>query len=563
MIRTVTKSYAQLAQENLDKQVRVDSLATLPVLSENPTPEDRYLAARANMERFSILQVWWDLYFAQLLLPIDYHPGNPLCGFGINPIDPANNSPTNKRSPHWRDLLIESSSKGVLKSFPPHLNLHLLNIIYYNSLASDFFRDLVNLNKSPQNTGNDLINADSLHIQGFNFFAPPPGRLLFNGEDTQEYYVPGDRGFVRGTLLGLGTLIRSLAIEPNGFPLILKVPSGDFIFFFVRNEYPKDVVNPVPELLTPEQQEGITKKDPIRSYIRAFNESGLKVLSYLSIKTCRKGDGTLYHVPTEMYSLDLTGYEYLKHSYVISMFTIALKLLGSITLPRMKRVEPHPFDSQLAESVRFLFNPRYISHYDRKNTAYLQDPTANPFTEYTFTSSPYWGTDKIRGEVNKSIPDFTFTDPTDSHPDLLGLGDISSTSPMNNEIPFIEISQWDITEGMKPENSMKCKNLKGSRGLIKFADYVGSTVVTPLLSDEGCGILVWDGSGNVTDRGFLFRGEYTLPPGVTLFKRLREVCSKQVTPTQKGTSAGGKYFTKGITPGIKPLSVTLRNIKIK
>ena len=552
MIRTVTKSYAQLAQENLDKQVRVDSLATLPVLSENPTPEDRYLAARKNMERFSIVGTWISLFAVTNF-------SKPL-GWDFQKPDPSFYLPTNTNSPFWN--VINTNGCGIpLKSFPSHLNLHLLNIVYSNSLSSDFFRGLVTFSSiTPLGANETQILKDSYELQGW-------------------HPMPLPQFGSKGSLIGLTTLIRSLSAEPNSFPLILKLPSNEFLFLFVRNWGNSENPAPVPNfdfnsLLTNDQQEGITKRNPIRSYIRAFNENGLKVLSYLSVKTCCKQDGTIYYTPTELYSwenvridgiTDKTRYNWvklllvcLKYSHIISLFTIALKMLGSITLPRMKRVEPHPFDSQLTESVRFLFNPNYISQYDQKNTAYLRDPVANPFTEYTFTSSQFWGLDKTLTSDTTGINGINNYGNIDSHPDLLGLGDISSTSPQNNEIPFIEISQWDITEGMKDENQGKVKNLKGSVGLINFNDYVGSEVVPPLMRDKGSGILV--GDGTVTNKGFLSESTYSLPDTDTLFTSLREVCSRQITPTQKGTSAGGKYFTKGIIPGIKPLSVVLRNI---
>ena len=462
-------------------------------------------------------------------------------------MNPELKKSSNHDSPYWRPIMTNGAKNFELKYFPLHLNLHLLNVIYYNSLVSEFFRDITQLKTSPfPQTPSDT----------------PPTDL--RGENLVWYDCATLQG--SGVLNGFGTLIRALALEPNAFPLILKLPSDEFLFLFVRNLSNDN--NPIPnidkpkdlnEFLTVTQQKEITKREPIHSYISSLNENGLKVLSYLSIKTCRKSDGTFYYTPTEIYSLNaISGmgrvfYEYttcLKHSYVISMFTIALKMLGSITLSRMNRADPHPFDSQLTESVREILNPNYITQYDRKNTAYHVDPQNNSFDGYTFTSSNYWGIDKTKG---KTVEGF------DSYPDLLGLGDISSNSPSNNEIHFIEVSQWDITEGMKYNNMGKANNLMGSKGLIKYADYIGKGTL-PIAADPTSGILVSDESA--VDKGFLARREYQLPKADTLFTCFRDACVKQIIPSQKATSSGRKYFTKVNILTVSPLSATLRNIKV-
>ena len=554
----VTKSYAFAVQASLEQAQRTESLMLptliMPVLDEyvNPTPEVRYIAARKYMERFSMLQVWFCLYIIQSNVKLPqtikyYDPKNPLCGYeihykinsaGLYDMNPELNKSSNHDSPYWRPITTNGATNFELKYFPLHLNLHLLNVIYYNSLVSEFFRDITQLKTSP---------FPQTPTQ------TPPTDL--RGENLVLYDCATLQG--SGVLNGFGTLIRSLALEPNAFPLILKLPSDEFLFLFVRNLSNDN--NPIPnidkpkdlnEFLTVAQQKEITKREPIHSYISSLNENGLKVLSYLSIKTCRKSDETFYYTPTEIYSLNAISsmgnvlYEYttyLKHSYVISMFTIALKMLGSITLPRMSRADPHPFDSQLTESVRKILNPNYISQYDRKNTAYQVDPQNNSFDGYTFTSSDYWGIDKIKG---KPVNGF------DSYPDLLGLGDISSNSPSNNEIHFIEISQWDIAEGMKYNNLGKANNLMGSKGLIEYADL--GKVTPTLTSDPTSGILVSDAS--VVDKGFLARREYRLPDTDTLFTRLRDVCVKQIIPSQKATSSGGKYFTKVNVSSVSSLS---------
>ena len=376
-----------------------------------------------------------------------------------------------------------------------------------------------------------------------------------------------------GSLFGLTSFIRCMAIEPYAFPLIIKLPSGEFLFLFVRNWDNNTTDAPVPtpifdinSLLTVAQQKGIASNEPISSYIAALNEHGLKVLSYLSIKTCKKPDGTFYYVPTKMYAMDRISLASLgnskvainntrnlifalKNAYIIAMFAIALKLLGSITLPRMNRASPHPFDSQLTAAIRTIFNKNYISAYDSKNTASRADPANNKFVEHTFFSSHYWGINKTTSEAAGANAATAFID---SYPDLLGLGDISSTSPSNNEIPFIDVSQWDITEGMTIANAGKAYNFKGSAGLIKFSDYTqsvqsfranGNSAPRPrLVPDVDSGILVSDGS--ITNKGFISLTSYELCDSETLFRSLRNACYKHVTPAQQGNFANSKYVIK-------------------
>lgn len=548
MIISKIKSFARVADLGAEKIKLATDLISHIELAEVDPPEvsleKRYMNARRNMERFSILQTWWALAITEMLP----QPG----GFGMYPFpfDPNHppdhtiNVTTNLRSPFWMNIGTPDASHACPRSFPVHVNLHLLNIIYYNCLSSEFFRDLTKFVPSPRKptdaqghsvaiTGNDLVVLDTFTLEGFNIFT---GWLLKSEEDQLNLFSHDPvSGYARGTLFGMMTgLIRALSIEPHAFPVIVKLPSGEFIFLFVRNKYNEG------DLLTDEQQASITKKDPMMSYIKAFNQNGLKVLSYLSIKTCKRSDGTFYYVPTDMYSLDITGLEALKYAYVISMFTIALKFLGGITVPRMNRIEPPIFDAQLTEAVRYSLNPNYVSMYDRKNNLYMKDPTKNHFNGYTFQSSEYWGTTKFLG--NDSMPTTVpYAGPVDSHPDFLGLGDISSKNPKDNEISFIEISQWDITEGMKTENQNKAMNMRGTCGLVNFDDYMGVEKSAPVSPDQDSGISVGDGT---VGKGFLAYSDtkYDLPAGNTLFKSLRCVAAKAVIPAQKSTAASGKFF---------------------
>lgn len=539
----ITKSYAQAAQANLVKQISADFLAALPVLNTAPTPEERYIAARKQMERFSYLQTLDCLSGCQTQPPIS--PFDPYSsGFGLpKPVNRNNNTTQINNTPYYWQKIDERAGRN-LQSFPLHLNLHLLNIVYYNSLSAEFFRDSITLDSK------SAINPD-------------------NGNRYTDYaLIKHDvDNILLKSKVALGVLIRSLALEPNAFPLIIKLPSGEFLFLFVRNyNNNPDAIPKIHDLnvnlnvyLTPAQQAGISKKNPISSYINSLNVCGLKVLSYLCIKTCKKKGRNFYYVPIEMYSLDnldLPDNEegqkdykqigFLKHAYVISMFTIALKMLGSITLPRMNRSEPHTFDSQLTESVRKVFkNSNYISCYDRKNTAYLQDHIVNPFTEHTFVSSQFWSIDKTVTVTNEK-EELAGTE-YDSYPDLLGLGDITSTSPSSNEIPFIEITQWDITEGMSEERKTYVHGLKGSVGLTDYTDYTDyavDNIAKHLVSDEMSGILISDGSA--VNKGLLSASEYysVKPPfGMpSLFYCLKVVCANQIVSSQNAAYAGGKYF---------------------
>lgn len=530
----VTKSYAQAAQANLVKQISADFLAALPVLNTEPTPEERYIAARKQMERFSYLQTLDCLRGCQNGSTGLFNAYN-FCFELKKPVNRNNNTTQINNTAYWQK--IDGRAGSNLQSFPLHLNLHLLNIVYYNSLSAEFFRDFITLDsKSAINPDNSVPYTDYALIK----------------HDVDNILLKSN--------VALGVLIRSLALEPNAFPLIIKLPSGEFLFLFVRNyNNNPDAIPTIHDFnvnlnvyLTPAQQAGISKKNPISSYINSLNVCGLKVLSYLCIKTCKKKGGNFYYVPIEMYSLDnldlpdneegqkhYKQIDFLKHAYVISMFTIALKMLGSITLPRMNRSEPHTFDSQLTESVRKVFkNSNYISCYDRKNTAYLQDHVANPFTEHTFVSSQFWSIDK-KATVTNEKEALAGTE-YDSHPDLLGLGDITSTSPSSNEIPFIEITQWDITEGMSKERISYVHGLKGSAGLTDYTDYVVDNIV----SDEMSGILISDGSA--VNKGLLSASEYysAKPPfGMpSLFYCLKVVCANQIVASQNATYAGGQYF---------------------
>lgn len=548
------KSYAVESSKYLRILDIAKNLSNITLVPANPSPEERYTAARKNLERFSSIQTWWALNLIQTLQP-------PL-GFGFNPetINPALNEPNNVSSPFWKSL--NKSGEFSLYYFPPYLNLHLLNIIYYNSLASDFFKDIVTL--PAVNSGLDAtqqIVSDSFAIEGWN----PATSFIYTSSDAKEpVYASDSSGFVRCSLLSLTSLIQALAIEPNAFPVILKLPTNDFLFLFVRNSYADG------DLLTSTQQMKITKKNPIKSYIKIFNNKDLKILSYLSVKACKNSDGNFYYTPTDIYSLDIPGFDKLKHAYVISMFAIALKFFGSITMPWVGRDSPPAIDAQITESVRYLFNPNYISMYDRNHVSDTEK------VGYTYKSSEFWGLNKLIPSTT-NIPNMGAAD---SHPDLLGLGNIFSSNPQNNEIIFIDVTQWDITEGLKENNALTGQGFLGSFGIINFNDY-NKDKFPPLEQDKISGILYcYDppfvmqrtvintasvsrrlsmGSSvstassstpvyssnittNLTGKGFIYKQNYNLSSNNGLFIDLRSEAAKSIIPAQNGSKAGSKFF---------------------
>ena len=132
-------------------QNTLKELITATVFIELPTPDERYLVARKNLERFSITGAWTSLDFVT-------STSVTLGGWGFTATNSAAYLPFISNPIYKR---IDTNSKNPVYSFPLHLNLHLINIIYYNSLASDFFKSLIDLDSNVETNALAVTKATS------------------------------------------------------------------------------------------------------------------------------------------------------------------------------------------------------------------------------------------------------------------------------------------------------------------------------------------------------------------------------------------------------------------